>query len=365
MAKPLTTTSNAPSDVIGSARSPSSTSHPRFVGEALPGAGEHRRRRVDRDRLDDTRPGVEHQRGEPAVATSEIEDALGRGRQQLDQRRFAREPGREPTHPTDVLVDLRRIAPRHPESLSSLNCVVRPTRPRPQLADPRRPGTTRPSRSPTPPISPWSVSRNTSRTGGSSATTMTATIAITTTHAVDRTTGRCRNPPIATPRRTPHQETGVPPRRSPPTRRHGPARDRRPRRPRRDDDVASSAPLACRATQARRSTARRCAQIAVGVVVDVADRAVDQTATIRTAKKRLAALSSALPGVGDDQHHPGREDQRGGIHRPERACSASVNLIGRHRRRAEPELFGRVEQLAFRRARAPQRAAHDVGRSRW
>ena len=38
--------------------------------------------------------------------------------QELDQRRFARQPRREPAHSTHVLLDLRRIAPRHRESLT-------------------------------------------------------------------------------------------------------------------------------------------------------------------------------------------------------------------------------------------------------
>ena len=105
-----------PSAVIGSARSPSTT-RTRGSSTNAPGALEHRRRRVDRDRFHHTRSGVEHECGEPAVATPEVEHTRRSVREELHECRFTGEPGREPAHPTDVLVDLRRVAPRHAESL--------------------------------------------------------------------------------------------------------------------------------------------------------------------------------------------------------------------------------------------------------
>ena len=90
---------------------PRSNLDTRVVRKACPRAFQHRRRHVDGDDLLDIGAGIEDHRGQPAVATSEVERALRCRRHDLGQHHLAGQPLRHRADSTHVLVDLVRAAP--------------------------------------------------------------------------------------------------------------------------------------------------------------------------------------------------------------------------------------------------------------
>ena len=86
--------------------------HAIVFGEALTRLGEHWRRSIDRHHFRHVRTMLEHQGGQAAVAAAQIGHASRSGREELEERRFAREPVLEPTHSPQVLVDLLMVVPR-------------------------------------------------------------------------------------------------------------------------------------------------------------------------------------------------------------------------------------------------------------
>ena len=84
---------------------------PVISGEVRTRQIEHRRRAVDRDDLFDRRPSLEHHRGQPAVATAEIEHPRGRCGQEVGNHLFPGSARFELADATHVPLDLRRVGP--------------------------------------------------------------------------------------------------------------------------------------------------------------------------------------------------------------------------------------------------------------